>query len=429
MKETKNVQFSYPLYKIKLRVELSAIGKLDSFSQFFLELLSNVSLKREHILDEMEVIHKDFVRHSLDELILNGKLVVEDNNRLSTSEIGQTALIENRIEQSHTCDINLFYDPILRFFLRADDSQIIQNIERIELLDRPKNDEIKNKVDASTLKGFVDTTDFNSDYDVEEVLAVKGFSLLEAPRLCNIPFTLSCILDNENDDIRISCYNKGNDLSKELSYLLYLEDSDRYRIPEGLKLEFLQISQMQAKFFEDLLNKEEMESVPSEIKIIVRDSITPQTSYKVINNIEHAKFLKDMIRLAKKSIYIASGWLNWAFANDNMMRLISKRLKEGVEFHIYYTINKSSNLSAIDKMEDYARQFKGLKLVLQPTTWHRKAIIVDDEICVIGSFNWLSNKGEESIETSLMLKDKRIAKELKNAVFFDSNTETFSKVS
>ena len=214
-----------------------------------------------------------------------------------------------------------------------------------------------------------------------------------------------------------------------MSFLLYLEDSDRYRIPEGLKLEFLQISQMQAKFFEDLLNKEEMESVPSEIKIIVRDSITPQTSYKVINNIEHAKFLKDMIRLAKKNIYIASGWLNWAFANDNMMRLISKRLKEGVEFHIYYTINKSSNLSAIDKMEDYARQFKGLKLVLQPTTWHRKAIIVDDEICVIGSFNWLSNKGEESIETSLMLKDKRIAKELKNAVFFDSNTETFSKVS
>ncbi len=425
----KTIHFTYPMYKLKLRVELSAIGKLDSFSHFFLDLLSKVSFTKQDLVSEFDVIHKEFMMNHLDELCFSGHLDDIDDGLLRTSDFGLKSLKDDSIEQNHTCDISLYFDPIIRRFLRIREIKESTLPDRVELLDRPKISELRTRIDADVIRGSIDTTDVDEDFEVTEVLAVKGFSLLENPKLCNIPLTLKCEANLEEENLKISIYNKTLDLSENLSFLLFLENSDRYNIPLGLRKKITEIINIQDKFFESLLNHKEMQSVPEEVKSIVKNSIGPNTSYKVINNIQHSVFLKDIIRLAKKNVFIASGWLNYAFANDSMMRLLSERLKEGIEFHIYYTENKSSDLSAIEKVESYARQFSNLKLHRQPSTWHRKAIIVDDEICVIGSFNWLSNSGRESIETSLMLHDKKIARDLKEAVFLSCDDHSLPKAS
>lgn len=97
---------------------------------------------------------------------------------------------------------------------------------------------------------------------------------------------------------------------------------------------------------------------------------------------------------AKCSVLIAVAWINFNEYGD----VIASLLRKGVEVKII--INDDSNNSVYDKNIEQLQQI-GLKLkkIRIPNGYmHHKFCIIDEKVCITGSFNWTKRASENNLE-------------------------------
>ena len=142
--------------------------------------------------------------------------------------------------------------------------------------------------------------------------------------------------------------------------------------------------------------------------------------------ISHVEFLEKTLSLAEKSITIISPWITHYVVNQEFFNNLQQLLNKDVEVKIMFGYHKKDyDLSNINKIveTDYNTKesdkvYSSIKklydmindqLVYAPPL-HTKLLLIDQQYLVIGSFNWLSNKGkvnQSKDELSCILTDNK----------------------
>lgn len=146
---------------------------------------------------------------------------------------------------------------------------------------------------------------------------------------------------------------------------------------------------------------------------------------------EHRPILMRALAEAKQEICIVSPWLKKGSVDNELLNAMKGALKRGVRIVIRFGLGKR-DADEEDVMSDF-REIKkgrhGSNLILERVgNTHEKLLVCDRRFVVVGSFNWLSFRGDASRgirrERSLYLEDpatiEELAKELRQS---DTNVE------
>ncbi len=158
------------------------------------------------------------------------------------------------------------------------------------------------------------------------------------------------------------------------------------------------------------LSKELPSQVQRQIEIV-------STDYKrILSGIEHFEYLHSQVRSAKTSITILSGWLSSRVVDACFVELLESKLERGLSVHIGYGWQDSrgehnsgnDSREALASLGPLARMFPNQLYVAEYAT-HEKILVIDSEVVVFGSANWLSNKKYKNSERSIVVTDSSIA--------------------
>ncbi|MBV9689455.1 MAG: hypothetical protein JO202_07065 [Ktedonobacteraceae bacterium] len=145
---------------------------------------------------------------------------------------------------------------------------------------------------------------------------------------------------------------------------------------------------------------------------------------------EHRAFLEQALSEARDEIIIISPWLNRRTCDDALCQRIAEATKRGVKVRIGYGINEQpgspdagrnrSNaqrvIRALQEAVAQARAAPELLDIQRVSDTHEKILVCDRHYGTLGSFNWLSYRGELDrqyrSETSTVLRDPQTVEEL-----------------
>jgi len=147
---------------------------------------------------------------------------------------------------------------------------------------------------------------------------------------------------------------------------------------------------------------------------------------------DHRAVLERALREAREEIIIISPWMNRRTCDDDLCDLVAQALKRGVRIRIGYGItervgdldagrnrtNAQKVIRAIATAVDLHTPPERARLLdIQRTgDTHQKILVCDRSFGVLGSFNWLSYRGERDREyrneTSILLRDPASVTEL-----------------
>ncbi len=143
---------------------------------------------------------------------------------------------------------------------------------------------------------------------------------------------------------------------------------------------------------------------------------------------EHRPLLKRALQEAKREVIVISPWMNLRAVDHELCTLIGDALRRGVRLRIGYGIGQNNPGSdaerkrrnardVISKIEKYAGDApKELLDIANVLETHEKILICDNSFGVMGSFNWLSYRGDIDEgyrrETGVLLKDRESVQRL-----------------
>ena len=140
--------------------------------------------------------------------------------------------------------------------------------------------------------------------------------------------------------------------------------------------------------------------------------------FKELKNEAHHKFLIESITKSKQNIIISSGWITSSVVDDNFIRIIKRKIKEGVSILIIYGYrfkgkHNNSNEDVILELKNISINSSG-KFVLKEGKEnlgnHSKCLIIDKKMIAIGSYNWLSTgKKTRNTDSSVIIFDEDYA--------------------
>ncbi len=197
------------------------------------------------------------------------------------------------------------------------------------------------------------------------------------------------------------------------SFLVFGDTSifnpNKRNLPSGLLAKYI---------FADENNELNIKTVRNElVKILHQDEI------EHFNTVEsHRKILTDSFNIAKNRIIIVSPFISInALQFDNIGNKISSAIKNNISIDIYADKNWINEKEreyyvkpAIDLLKDSGVEIKLINNL------HAKLLIIDDNIIVEGSFNWLSakrnNKLSEQFDSSILYKGEKVKELIKSNI-------------
>ncbi len=134
---------------------------------------------------------------------------------------------------------------------------------------------------------------------------------------------------------------------------------------------------------------------------------------------EHRDILKSSLQEAQKRVVIVSPYISkWAIIEDKIVDLVKRKHEEKVKVTIYTDCRldrylKTDNLKYIakDGRELLRKAYINLRILNKV---HAKVLIKDDDMIVIGSFNWLSaarnlHSDHSNLEQSIVVRGLQAA--------------------
>jgi phosphatidylserine/phosphatidylglycerophosphate/cardiolipin synthase-like enzyme len=156
------------------------------------------------------------------------------------------------------------------------------------------------------------------------------------------------------------------------------------------------------------------------IEVIVKES----DEKSIVKAEDHIPEMYKAIRGAKSGVFISSGWASSSVVTASFITEISNVLQSGVNVTLVYGFEGSNdsqgkgprNLEAdeaLRSLHERSKEFPGtLRLRLIPKGNHAKVVIKDLEYCIVGSYNFLSNKQNAKHELSVRIDSPEIVKEI-----------------
>lgn len=128
---------------------------------------------------------------------------------------------------------------------------------------------------------------------------------------------------------------------------------------------------------------------------------------RVLEVEEHRPLLEKAFKYSRERVLIVSPWLNADSIDGALLNLMRRALRRGIEIVLAWgmppegtqraTMKESRSRSTLRKLENLAaEQNKGTLRIVHLGNTHEKVLIADKRYAVVGSFNWLSFRGDPS---------------------------------
>jgi len=152
--------------------------------------------------------------------------------------------------------------------------------------------------------------------------------------------------------------------------------------------------------------------VPAEVgdsASVRRQSVAPiatsaSPTLKIIRCHHHPPLLLEALTSSNERLLIISPWVRNQIVDKNFLKAMETLLRNGVRVYIGYGIDEGHgkgkpiiDRAAKEGLDDLEHRFKNFHLALIGNT-HRKTLVCDRKFAVNTSFNWLSFKGDSSMQ-------------------------------
>lgn len=143
-------------------------------------------------------------------------------------------------------------------------------------------------------------------------------------------------------------------------------------------------------------------SESSQFDLEEAEEVLKQTQEKILSTLEvrnlsvfdHADVLHDAITNSTQRLLIVSPWIRRKVVNEGFVKNIENLLKSGVEVFIGYGIgDQKCDPWPIRQLQGLVKRYRNFYFHEFGNT-HAKILISDSRFYVMGSFNWLSFKGD-----------------------------------
>lgn len=150
------------------------------------------------------------------------------------------------------------------------------------------------------------------------------------------------------------------------------------------------------------------------------EKFAKKSKLETLNGKEHYKYLVDSLDNIDEKVFILSGWISGYVIDDKLIDKFRKLLKRGVKIYIGYGyeskgkhLNNEQTERALTNLRNLYREKLQYKyegdLIVAKFPNHQKIFLVDNYVTVVGSTNWLSNKGFKNEEYSIAVNSKEFA--------------------
>ncbi len=142
-----------------------------------------------------------------------------------------------------------------------------------------------------------------------------------------------------------------------------------------------------------------------------RGSTSLQTK-RLVSSEDHIRFLKSALKTAQKSVMISSYDVAYSIFDEGIGGDIISAAKRGVNIYIYYEnrcLYSNEEYKKFSTIIDHCAKFEANEN-------HSKCVIKDKEEVAIGSYNWLSDRRENSANATIVVSGT-IAAELSKDIW------------
>jgi hypothetical protein len=188
------------------------------------------------------------------------------------------------------------------------------------------------------------------------------------------------------------------------------------------------LEQTKRKKEQKLLEEELKEQ---ELKIQELEAQLANISVRRLEVYEHRPLLEKALKESQQRLLIISPWIRAGATNKWLIQELEKLLKRGVEVFIGYGLGEDGEEKTYDKkaekkVRDLADKYKNNFVFDRLGDTHAKILISDKKFAVVGSFNWLSFKGDPKRtfrdERSILVSDPQKIDE-----WFEEEIERFPR--
>lgn len=468
-----------PIYFIRLQMEVLEPQELSSFEIYMLHAISLGINTREGIARLLGVDDRDLVSPGAallkSEFIVQGMPELGGSRPIALTEKGRQALGDKKappvpVRKSAQLHFNALTWKAIPLEAKT---WTAEQMEKEGLLVLPPQ-----QYDPPTLGDFTVKDVAQTLYDVSSFQNKEITALLELKKVSQeylAPVTVIALRDPASREQRVAVYRRGMLQQAESDVLQRLFETGKFHFPDdAVVLEGKQFTVPASlppalvRIVTDLMEDEE---VVRQIKMNLSDSrnrrgttqdraerevlenqirlleaelraksdeserlqlLLKQSQGTFLRTEEHRAVLERALKEARDEIIIISPWMNRRTCDDALCDLVAEAVSRGVRIRIGYGITErpgdldaGRNRAIAQRViralrESVAQKARGEQenlLTIQKTRGtHRKILVCDRTFGVLGSFNWLSYRGdpdkEYRNETSILLREPATIEEL-----------------
>jgi hypothetical protein len=117
---------------------------------------------------------------------------------------------------------------------------------------------------------------------------------------------------------------------------------------------------------------------------------------------DHPPLLQDALKNSNERLLIISPWITAQVVDSDFLKDLEQLLRKGLSVYVGHGITPNTtknphpnDVAAKGKLEALSRRFSNFQFIRLGNT-HAKVLIKDHDFAAVGSFNWLSFKGDPS---------------------------------
>ena len=393
--ETNDWWLQIPIYSIKY--QLTKFRPINLIEEYILRCINEKELKLGNV-DEMIVflkIDEVFIEHCLKEMIANGLIVKQEMEEYNLTEEGKTALETGKEQVAVRTEKLIFaYKPSLGIQI-YDESLLLQANETLPVNEKLCNYELPTEENDSIRLENIDNNFIQTIAEKqgkEFSAAGKGSMVLKVVSVDKITdkyFHLGEVWIY--DAINFEVTGKIWDFQQER----WLVGIDKI-LPEKKKEQVY-------NDYKKRINEEKQKS----LKTLWNKQLTNENN-KIIETLRGSEIRKEFLKCfdeVNKEIIIISPWINDHVVDAAMLKRFQNMVDRGVAVYIGWGIAK--NIEDQDKKpsDELMKQIQAITnkegfpgiYIYYIGNHHDNEVLIDERYHMLGSFNWLSYRGEYNI--------------------------------
>ncbi len=457
-------EIGFPVWRVIIKVQMLQDKSINIVDEFCLKLIDAGVIEINHIAKILG-INLEIVKDSLVMLIQNDAIYYNNtNDSLNLTTKGRNVLKEMHLISPETVSFPFCIDSITGTYFPHDSRLLMpkamrnskyRSIHQNKDIEYPSYDNIEFKAISSLFKdltkeGFANLPkgELLEIIDIEKVWPMfKMMRIFTYYRQVDEEYRFVVFDRNEivteyeavlfslenNYGIDILPFEKmetEQDISTDFK-ADYLVDNLKPVATENLhslnKIE-QELQKKQATIVTETISRKSRDELEKEIALLKEIEKDKNKQTRLLRTYEHRPLLEKSFEQAKKWVVIISPWLTSEAFDDSLMSIMDKALQRKVRVIILYGYpgnmskeKQNNQTTVVDRLRHIQKRKHGKKLYFQDIKiTHEKVLICDKSFIIVGSFNWLSFKGDKNrslrLEKSIYTEDSKVIDDALNDV-------------